>query len=349
MSRLRVAVVGGSGYIGGELVRLLLQHPAVELTQVTSESQQGNFLHQVHPNLRQQTRIKFVSMAQLQPCDMLFLALPHGMAQTRLAEFQAVSERMIDLSSDFRLREAPLYKTWYGHDHRCPEHLGDFVYGLPELHRQAIATAPLVTGTGCLATATILGLYPLAQAGVLAPGMPIIVEAKVGSSAAGNTPSLASHHPERHGAVRSFEPTGHRHTAEAIQELSGATPLTVHFSATAIEMVRGVLTTSHVFLQRPMSDKEIWGIYRQAYKSEPFMRLVKERQGVYRYPEPKILSGSNYCDVGFETDPHSGRLVVMCALDNLVKGGAGNGVQAMNCMLGLDETTGLTFPGLHPV
>jgi N-acetyl-gamma-glutamyl-phosphate/LysW-gamma-L-alpha-aminoadipyl-6-phosphate reductase len=113
-------------------------------------------------------------------------------------------------------------------------------------------------------------------------------------------------------------------------------------------MVRGVLTTAHVFLERPMSDREIWGIYREAYTQEPFMRVVKERQGVYRYPEPKILSGSNFCDVGFETDPHSSRVVVMCALDNLVKGGAGNGVQAMNCMLGLEETTGLGFPGLHP-
>jgi N-acetyl-gamma-glutamyl-phosphate/LysW-gamma-L-alpha-aminoadipyl-6-phosphate reductase len=124
--------------------------------------------------------------------------------------------------------------------------------------------------------------------------------------------------------------------------------LTVHFSATAIEMVRGVLTTAHVFLERPMSDREIWSIYREAYGQEPFMRVVKERQGVYRYPEPKILSGANFCDVGFETDPHSNRVVVMCALDNLVKGGAGNGVQAMNCMLGLEETLGLSFPGLHP-
>jgi N-acetyl-gamma-glutamyl-phosphate/LysW-gamma-L-alpha-aminoadipyl-6-phosphate reductase len=349
MNQVRVAVVGGSGYIGGELVRLLLQHPAVELTQVTSESQQGHFLHQVHPNLRQQTRLKFISLAQLQPCNVLFLALPHGMAQTRLAALQALCDRLIDLSSDFRLREAQLYKTWYGRDHACPERLTDFVYGVPELHREAIAAATLVTGAGCLATATILGLYPLARAGVLSATMPIVVEAKVGSSASGNTPSLASHHPERHGAVRSFEPTGHRHTAEVLQELGGATPLSVHFSATAIEMVRGVLTTAHVFLQHPMSDKDIWGLYRAAYKDEPFMRIVKERQGVYRYPEPKILSGSNFCDVGFETDPHSGRLVVMCALDNLVKGGAGNGVQAMNCMLGLDETAGLGFPGLHPV
>ena len=162
MNRVRAAVVGGSGYIGGELVRLLLQHPAVELTQVTSESQQGKFLHHVHPNLRHQTRLKFVSIAHLEACDVLFLALPHGMAQKRIADFQDLSERIIDLSSDFRLRDAQLYKTWYGHDHACPEMLSAFVYGVPELHRQAIAAARLVTGAGCLATATILGLYPLA-------------------------------------------------------------------------------------------------------------------------------------------------------------------------------------------
>jgi N-acetyl-gamma-glutamyl-phosphate/LysW-gamma-L-alpha-aminoadipyl-6-phosphate reductase len=348
MNRVSVAVVGGSGYIGGELVRLLLQHPAVELTQVTSESQQGKFVHSIHPNLRHFIRLKFVSVEQLARCDVLFLALPHGMAQTRLEAFRQFSDRIIDLSSDFRLRDPQLYKTWYHHDHSCPERLSEAVYGIPELHRQAIASASLVTGAGCLATAAILGLYPLARAGVLSAAAPIIIEAKVGSSAAGNTPSLASHHPERQGAVRSFEPTGHRHTAEVMQELGGAAPLAVHFSATAIEMVRGVLTTAHVFPQQPLSEKELWGIYREAYKHEPFLRIVKERQGVYRYPEPKILAGSNLCDVGFEVDPQSGRVVVLSALDNLVKGGAGNGVQAMNCMLGLEETTGLHFPGLHP-
>src|SRR3989440_5503162 len=194
MNRVRAAVVGGSGYIGGELVRLLLQHPAVELTQVSSESQQANFLQDVHLNVRQQTGLKFVSLAQLEASDVLFLALPHGMAQKRMADFQGLSERIIDLSSDFRLRDAQLYKTWYGHDHACPEMLSAFVYGVPELHRQRLAAAQLVTGAGCLATATILGLYPLARAGLLAPNMPLVIEAKVGSSAAGNMPSLASHH-----------------------------------------------------------------------------------------------------------------------------------------------------------
>lgn len=349
MSHVRVAVAGGSGYIGGELVRLLLQHPAVTLTQVTSESQQGKFLYSVHPNLRHLTRLKFVSVAQLEASDVLFLALPHGMAQTRLGEFRQLSARIIDTSSDFRLRDAQLYKTWYGHDHACPELLGTSIYGVPELHREAVRGASLVSGAGCEATAAILGLYPLARAGLLADTTSIVVEAKIGSSAAGNTPSLASHHPERHGVLRSFEPTGHRHTAEVIQELSGVTPLTVHFSATAVEMVRGILATMHVFLPQPLSDRELWGVYRDAYKHEPFLRIVKERHGVYRYPEPKLLSGTNFCDVGFEADPHSNRVVVLSALDNLVKGGAGNCVQAMNCMLGLDETTGLTFPGLHPV
>jgi N-acetyl-gamma-glutamyl-phosphate/LysW-gamma-L-alpha-aminoadipyl-6-phosphate reductase len=349
VSQTRVAVVGGSGYIGGELVRLLLQHPAVTLTQVTSESQQGKFLHSVHPNLRHLTRLKFTSLTALEPCDVLFLALPHGMTQSRLEEFRQVSERLIDLSSDFRLRDPQRYKTWYGRDHACPEMLHAWVYGVPELHREAITQASLVSGAGCEATAAILGLYPLAKAGLLSEQTPIVLEAKIGSSAAGNKPSLASHHPERHGVLRSFEPTGHRHTAEVLQELPSPTPLQVHFSATSVQMVRGILVTAHVFLQHSLSEKDLWGIYRDAYSNEPFMRIVKERRGVYRYPEPKILSGTNFCDVGFEADPHSDRVVILSALDNLVKGGAGNGVQAMNCMLGIDETTGLTFPGLHPI
>jgi N-acetyl-gamma-glutamyl-phosphate/LysW-gamma-L-alpha-aminoadipyl-6-phosphate reductase len=201
-----------------------------------------------------------------------------------------------------------------------------------------------------MAASTILGLYPLFQAQVVDLTRPVVVEAKTGSSGSGGAPGLGSHHPERSGAMRSFKPTGHRHSAEVIQELTvdGQSP-EVAFSATAIEAVRGILATSHVYLREPLPEKDIWGIYRAAYKDEPFMRLVKEASGVHRYPEPKLLSGSNWCDVGFERDPDSTRIVVMAALDNLMKGAAGQAVQAFNIRCGFPETTALEFSGLHPV
>ncbi len=355
--KVSVSIVGGSGYTGGETLRLLLDHPFVEVHQVTSESNAGKFVSHIHPNLRKRTTLKFASMGELKPSDLLFLCLPHGESMRGFDRFVPLAEKIIDLSSDFRLRNPQDYITWYDHPHTCPELLTQFVYGIPELHRDKIRKANRVTGAGCLATAAILGLYPLFKAGIADPSQ-VFVEAKVGSSAAGNKASLASHHPERSGSIRSFEPTGHRHTAEILQELtfSGVTPQ-IHFSATAIEAVRGILCTSHVMLKSSMEEKEIWRLYRQAYESEPFIRMVKERTGVYRYPEPKLLTGSNYCDIGFELDQKgaalyggtANRLVVMSAIDNLMKGAAGNGVQAMNLMCNFEETTGLTFPGLHPV
>ena len=345
---ITASIVGGSGYVGGETLRLLLQHPYVRVAQVTSESNAGKFVYALHPNLRKQTDLRFVSVHDLAPCDLLFLALPHGVAMGRIGELRSLAPRIIDLSADFRLRDLADYPRWYGHPHRVPDMLAQFVYGIPELHREELKKTNFATGAGCLATATILGLYPLFRRGVVEPT--VVVEAKVGSSAAGNEPGLSSHHPERAGAVRSFQPTGHRHTGEVIQELTfnGVKPV-VHFSATSVELVRGVLATAHCTLREDMQDRDIWQVYRQVYGAEPFIRIVKDRTGVYRYPEPKILAGSNYCDVGFERDPLSKRLVVMSALDNLMKGAAGNGVQAMNVMFGWPETTALTFPGLHPV
>lgn len=346
---IRVSIVGGSGYTGGELLRLLLGHPEVEVAQVTSETYRGKYVYAVHPNLRKRTMLAFSAVDDLQPCDLLFLALPHGRSMHQFSHFQELAPRIVDLSADFRLRDAAQYPVWYGHAHALPNLLDTFVYGIPELHRAELRVARYASGAGCLATATILGLLPLFKAGVVLAN-PVIVEAKVGSSAGGNKENASTHHPERSGVVRSFEPTGHRHTAEVVQELAsaGGTAPTIHFSATAVELVRGVLATAHVFLNTPLADRDLWSIYRTAYRDEPFMRIVKEKSGVYRYPEPKILAGSNYCDVGFEADPHSNRVVVMAALDNLVKGAAGNAVQAMNVMLGYDETAGLGFTGLHP-
>jgi N-acetyl-gamma-glutamyl-phosphate/LysW-gamma-L-alpha-aminoadipyl-6-phosphate reductase len=384
MSRIRVAIVGGSGYTAGELLRILLFHPQVEIVQVASSSSAGQYVYSSHPNLRGVTSLRYCHPDDLTASDLLFLCLPHGRAAGSIEHYRTLAPRVIDLSADFRLRSPELYRRWYGAEHPAPALLSEAVYGLPELHREQLREACLVSGTGCMATAAILGLAPLYRAGMVRQEMPLVVEAKIGSSAAGAAPGASSHHPDRSGAVRSFAPTGHRHSAELIQELlhypqigaresreigmlhrwpgqeegytSNSQKPTGHsseqviaFSATAVELVRGILVTAQVFVNGPMDEKRLWHVYREAYRGEPFVRLVKERQGVYRYPEPKILAGSNYCDVGFEADADQGRVVIMAALDNLVKGAAGNAVQAMNCMYGWDETLGLSFPGLHPV
>jgi N-acetyl-gamma-glutamyl-phosphate/LysW-gamma-L-alpha-aminoadipyl-6-phosphate reductase len=298
------------------------------------------------------------------------------MSAREIERYRGIAPRIIDLSADFRLRSARLYEHWYSEPHCASSLLSEAVYGLPELHRAELADATLVSGTGCMATAAILGLAPLYRAGLVNSAIPLVVEAKVGSSAAGATPGSGSHHPDRSGAVRSFQPTRHRHSAELIQELGRAAGedeprpygaragegeprpyrgtedgfhQCIAFSATAVELVRGVLITAHVFVNEMVDERTLWRLYREAYQHEPFIRLVKERNGVYRYPEPKILAGSNYCDIGFELDAEQQRVVVIAALDNLMKGAAGNAVQALNCMCGWDETSGLTFPGLHPV
>ncbi len=355
--RIRAAIVGGSGYTGGELARLLLFHPQVEVTQIASSSYAGHYLHSVHPNLRKLSALRFCHPDDLTPCDLVLLCLPHGVSAGQLARYQQIAPRIIDLSADFRLRSANLYEHWYGERHAAPQLLRQAVYGLPELHRAELNEATLVSGTGCMATAAILGLAPLYRAGLVDTAIPLVVDAKVGSSAAGATPNAGSHHPERSGAVRSFQPTGHRHTAELLQELGNVTGRAedttglqqrIAFSATSVELVRGVLITAQIFLNETLDERKLWRVFREAYQHEPFIRLVKERSGVYRYPEPKIVAGSNFCDIGFELDTAQQRVVVIAALDNLMKGAAGNAVQAMNAMYGWDETLGLTFPGLHP-
>jgi N-acetyl-gamma-glutamyl-phosphate/LysW-gamma-L-alpha-aminoadipyl-6-phosphate reductase len=318
--------------------------------QVTSERLDGQFIHFTHPNLRRRTQLKFVRSAALDRADVLFLCLPHGSAVSRIEHFAEIADRIVDLSADFRLRRPEDYVRWYGTPHAKPEWLERFVYGLPELHRAEIAGARYVSGVGCNATATTLAIWPLAKAGLVDTARGVICEVKVGSSEGGAVSSDASHHPERAGTMRSFAPTGHRHTAEVLQALrlcGVETP--VHLSATAVDNVRGVLATAHVFATPGVTEKDLWRSYREAFNNEPFVRLVKERAGLYRYPEPKILSGSNYADVGFEFDAATGRVVALCAIDNLMKGAAGSALQCANVMCGWDESEGLDFPGLHPV
>jgi N-acetyl-gamma-glutamyl-phosphate/LysW-gamma-L-alpha-aminoadipyl-6-phosphate reductase len=346
--RARVSIVGGSGYGGGELIRLLLGHPCVEVGQVTSESHAGEFVHQLHPNLRPrrgEQPIRFTSLSELAPCDVLFLALPHGEAQRRIAHLSTLATYVVDLSADFRLSDLNLYRDTYGAEHGAPDFLPGFVYGLPELNRDAIRRTRWVSGVGCNATAATLALLPLARAGLLREDLPVVVDVKAGSSEGGASPNAGSHHPERAGCVRSFAPTGHRHEAEVRQALGRGD---VYLSVTSIELVRGVLATAHGWARAGLADKDLWRAYRAAYSDEPFVRIVHERTGIYRHPEPKLLTGTNGADVGWELDARTGRLVALAAIDNLGKGAAGTGVQCMNLMLGWDETLGLQFTGLHP-
>jgi [amino group carrier protein]-6-phospho-L-2-aminoadipate/5-phospho-L-glutamate reductase len=345
-SRAAVSIVGGSGYVGGELLRLLSFHPHVSVHQVTSASQAGRYVHTAHPNLRGVTDLQFTHPDRLTPCDLLFLALPHGEAAGQIERFAALAERIVDCSADFRLRDPAEYRRWYGTDHPAPQWLAQFVYGLPELHREALRGARYASGVGCNAAVTLLALRPLAEAGLLRH---VVADIKVGSAEGGARPNAGSHHPERAGAVRSYMPTGHRHQAEIRQELGSGFDLA--FSVTGVELVRGALVTAHSFLREARAERDLWQLYRARYQTEPFVRLVHQQSGIHRFPEPKRLAGSNWCDVGFAVDTASAdhRVVVVAALDNLMKGAAGSAVQAMNLMQGWEETAGLTFPGLHPI
>lgn len=341
---LTVGIVGGSGYTGGELLRLLHGHPDVTVTQVTSRENAGQYVHSIHPNLRGVVTLQFIHPDALQPCDLLFLAVSHGAAARDIERYAALAPRLIDLSADFRLADADAYARWYDELHPAPDWLARFVYGLPELNRDALRGATHASGVGCNATTLNLALAPLARAGLLER---VSAELKVGSSEGGASVNAGSHHPVRSGAVRVYKAANHRHTAEVEQMLG--TGFALRFALTAIEMVRGVHLTAHCDLRQPVSEKEVWKLYRAAYNSEPFVRLASARSGQHRLPEPRIVAGTNFCDIGFELDANDPQhLILVAALDNLGKGAAGSAVQCLNLMCGFDETTGLTFPGLYP-
>ena len=343
---VNVSIIGGSGYGGGELLRLLLSHPQVTVKQVTSRSHLGEYVYQVHPNLRKRSTLKFCHPAQVEPVDVLFLATPHGEAQKHIDEYAALAPRIVDLSADFRLKDMSLYEHWYGQPHAAPGWPGKFVYGLPELHRAEMAGASYISGVGCNATAANLALLPLVKAGLIELDTPVIIEIKVGSSESGAEGNAGSLHAERANVVRTFSAFGHRHTAEVIQEMKLSN---VSLTMTAVDLVRGALATAHAQVKAGVTGKDLWKAYRTVSNENPFVRLVKEQRGIYRVPEPKIVAGSNYADIGFELDESSGHVVSICAIDNLMKGAAGTAVQCFNLMMGFDEMTALDFAGLHPL
>lgn len=348
-NKISVSIIGGSGYGGGELLRLLLFHPNVTVNKITSRRFVGKRVTIVNPNLRGATDLVFCPMEELVPCDLVICALPNGESMRYMGKILKLAPKIIDTGADFRLKDLRTFESWYDRKHERTDLIGKFIYGISEIHREEIQKAKYVACGGCEATVSILSLYPLVKRKLIQLD-DIIIDGKMSSSQAGNKPTLASHHAERSRVVRTYAPLGHRHTAEIEQELSfGNKKTTVSVTATSIEMVRGLLVTIHAKTLKDVKEKDIWSAYREVYKDEPFIRIVKENEGIYRYPEPKILEGTNYCDIGFELDELSKHLVVIGAIDNLGKGTAGQAVQAMNIMFGFPETTGLTFPGLHPV
>ena len=349
----RIGIIGGSGYTGGELLRILLLHPEVEVTAVVSRRYSGEYVFRTQPNLRKLTMLKFVPLdiqCLKQTCDLVFTATPHGSTTELASKLLEVGLKVIDMSADFRLKNPADYDKWYHWKHNNTELLREAVYGLPELHREEIKKARLVACPGCTATAAVLGLAPVVKAGAIEENR-IIIDAKVGSSGGGVTPSPASHHAERFGGVRAYNVFGHRHIAEIEQELNSLSknPVTISFTPHAVNMVRGILSTIHVFPKKYLSVPDVWKIYRGFYQKEPFIRLVRDNKGLYRLPNPNIILGSNFCDVGFELDDHANRMIILSAIDNLMKGAASQGVQCLNIMLDIDERTGLKEPGFHPM
>ncbi|EMA16893.1 MULTISPECIES: N-acetyl-gamma-glutamyl-phosphate reductase [Haloarcula] len=337
------SVVGGSGFTGGELLRLLDGHPEFELAQATSRSKENKTIGHSHPNLRH-SDLRFSSPEDLESVDVLFAATPHGVSMEQIDAFQEAAGTVVDLSADFRLESEAQYDEWYD-GHTRPKLLEQSEYALPELNRDNLEGADLIASGGCNATATILGLLPLFEADILSGDEQIVVDVKVGSSEGGAGGGEASSHPERSGVVRPYAPTGHRHEAE-IQQFLG---IDVSFTVHAVDMIRGASATCHVFPEGPVSKGDLWGAYRGEYEDEPFVELVAGGGGVYRYPEPKSVAGTNRAEVGFELDPGNKRLVVFSAIDNMMKGSAGQAVHAANVALGIEETAGLEFQGLHPV
>lgn len=345
----KAAVIGGSGYGGGEIIRRLLQHPQVELVRVASIDFVGEPVAAAHPNLEGYTSLRFEELSAADAAagmDVVLMGLPHKVAAHKVPEIIAAGARIVDLSGDFRLHDAAAYEKYYEAEHPCPERLGTFVYGLPELNREAIRSARYVASPGCFATTIELGLLPLAKKGWLRG--PVQTVALTGSSGSGVAPSIGTHHPIRAVNLKSYKTLSHQHLPEITETLvaAGAQEFALDFVPVSVPLSRGLYATSFAHVDAALTKKEIEAAFREYYAHEPFVRVPARRQ-----PEVAAVAGSNYVEVGVVVgEVRDGRRTVTClsALDNLIKGGAGQGVQSMNLMLGLDETLSLADPGSWP-
>jgi len=343
---MKVGIINVTGYTGAELARLLYQHPEVELASVTGRSAAGQKLGKVFPHL---ASIDLTIEAEVGDVELVFSAMPHKESVTEVIPLLSRGIKVVDISADFRLKDAAEYERWYGFSHPAPHLLAQAVYGLTELHRSQVASAQLVANPGCYPTGAILALAPAVKARLIEPD--IIIDSKSGVSGAGRTLSLQTHFSEANEDVTAYALEGHRHLPEITQELKRLWPeksLSVTFVPHLVPMTRGILTTGYAPLTSgkittgKKGEEELRQLYLDFYKDEPFVRVVDSP------PHTKHTSGNNLCLVYPTIDHRAGRLVVISCIDNLIKGAGGQAIQNMNLMLGLPETTGLGALGIYP-
>ncbi len=343
MSKTKVGICGGAGYTGGELLRLLLAHPKVEVAAVSSKTFTGKPIHKAHPNLRGGSGLVFTDQVDTTGLDCLFLAEGHGSSMAHLPDIlkkAGAGMRVIDLSGDFRLKDPELYPAWYGRVHSAPRLLKGFVYGLPELDKNGISKAAHVANPGCFATAMILALGPLAAAKL---SLKVSVTAITGSSGSGALPSTGTHHPAREGNLKAYKPLSHQHVPEAEQffdGLAGGPSLRLSMVPISGPFVRGIYAVCQAAMPEGWDMSRIAQLYKTVYHDCRFVRITEEP------PELKAVTGSNYCDLHLAG--RDGSLTVIAALDNLVKGAAGQAVQNFNLMMGWDDSEGLEAQGVYP-
>jgi len=346
---VKAAVVGATGYTGVELVRLLAGHPEVELVQLTSESYRGQKISEVYPSLDGWAELVCETLDPDQvteKAEVVFVALPHGLAMGLVPRLLEAGVRVIDLGADFRLQDPADYETWYGKEHTCPDLIPKAVYGLPELNRSRVQGARIVANPGCYPTSVILGAAPLV-AGRMVDPVGIVVDSKSGVSGAGRSLSLTTHFSEVNENFKAYNIAGkHRHTPEMEQELGRlwGGKVVISFSPHLVPMTRGILSTIYLDLKENLTYEQVIEVYREFYSHEPFIRLLPAG----KLPQTKEVTGSNYCDIGVALDQRVNKVIVVTVIDNLVKGAAGQAVQNMNLLFGIRETTGLLGPGLYP-
>lgn len=341
---IKVGIVGGTGYTGVELLRLLASHPNAELTAITSRSEKGKPVSALFPNLRGIVDLVFTepTVANLKGCDVVFFATPHGVAQSLVPEILAADIRVIDLSADFRIRDIDIWEKWYGQQHAAPNLVADAVYGLPEFNRSNIATANLVACPGCYPTSVQLGLKPLLENGAINVSN-IIANSASGVSGAGKQANVANLLSEISDSFKAYGASGHRHQPEIEQGLSdmAGEPVGLTFVPHLLPIIRGIHSTLYVDLKQ---DIDVQALFEQHYANEPFVDVLEPNS----YPETRTVRGSNSCRIALHRPGNGSKLVILVVEDNLTKGASGQAVQCMNIMFGLDETAGLSAPALMP-